>query len=390
MPESASSRQSKYRENKIKKLGIDEYRRQNAEKAKQRRSKLVKPPDDVQLMSDLLLAFKTISIDESKPPELKDILKNKLIKTSIVKIKNKNNLVSIEQAFIDHSNKTDRPVKPSTIKQYFAKINVLHKKMFKTPWDYKNFDFLKDTDKIISFIPTAWSNTTTQFNYFNAITSIVSRMKGFESEHKIYAEASKVGLDHYVTKRKDNVMSIKQKNNILSWPQILKLPRPKQNILLFELLRWIPRRPKAYRLLRWSSKTMAGENYFRITGKNVDEMVLNQYKTDQKYGLYRTKMISGVVKKVLLKHIKDNNISDGDLLFPNKFGKVQTQPNFSHRISDVYFSVSGKKMGATLLRISFASYISSKNFSVNKLEKLALALGHSPNQFKLYSKIDLK
>ena len=392
MPMSNAERQKKYRESKIKEIGIEEYKKQNREKARARRQKAkaqaeaVDPNDP--LVAQVVQAIKEMKISMKDCPEFKQ----RPVKETIDEIKKNVEKFTMDQScedtineLIAYCDKVNDRVKPKTIRGYFSKLKTLYNRMTGDVWDGKSFDWLVDTDKVLEFIAghDRW-RAVSKWGYVNAITSILSRVAGYEDAYKIYSDANRQGLAKYLEYREDNVLTEEQRANILPWDQILKLKPPDdiKEIVLFELVRWIPRRSGTYRILKWRSTHSDGENYFLITEGAPIKMVLNRYKTDTTYGTYKID-VPDKLGKLIKQYISD--IPEGGYLFGEK-----SQGSFSSMITDLMAKLTdGKRMGTTLLRISYATWAVNHYKSVKQQKIIAQNLGHSVSQLRLYSKIDL-
>jgi len=281
-------------------------------------------------------------------------------------------------------------IKPSTAKCYWTKLKTIHYRYTGSVWDQQSFEWLRDTKAVLTFIEQheKWGKTS-KWNYIIAITSVLSRVSGFENEHTIYSAASKQKLETYSNEREKNVLNVKQTANIVPWKTVLEAKPPDTitEMLLFEMVRFIPRRSGTYRQMRWRTTDHDDQNYFLVGDDgDVVKMVLNKYKTYKTYGTFRTP-VSKHLSDVISMYIHAKLVPVNGLLFPKS---LQNQGRFSAVLTNTMAKLfDGRRMGTTLCRISYASYMIKLNPSVAEQKKIGLMLGHSDQQLRLYAKLDI-
>jgi hypothetical protein len=401
MPKSNADRQKAYRQKQIEKMGIEEYRKQQREKAAARRLKAKAQVQAVQaevkedpLVAQVLAALAAMTIEVAAAPELKQrVVKETIerVKVAVEKFTIDKSCADIIQAIIDHSKAVGDPVKPASLKGYWTKIKTLYNRYTGGVWNCRDFEWLRDTQAVLGFIAShnRWKKTS-KWGYINAVTSILSRVKGYDDVYKIYSDANKAGLDEYLSKREENILSPEQEANILPWSKVMRLSPPEdlKERLMFELERWIPRRSGTYRIMKWTRTHNTHDNYFHI-GEDKNTMVLNKYKTDKTYGRYEV-AIPRRTSALIIKVIRANNIREGEYIFGKSDGTERSQSNFSTWFTDVMDELTnGKRMGTTLMRISYASWAVREYPSVKQQKIVATNLGHSVDQLRLYAKVDL-
>jgi len=338
---------------------------------------------DDKIIAELVKMIQSLQVT-SKHTE--PVFKEKTIKEKAVKVekaKLKRSCMDMQKTFVEFV----KDIKPSTAKGYWSKLRTIYNRYTGKVWDGCDFDWLNNTDEVLKFISNheAWGKTS-KWSYINAITSIISRIEGYDDAYKVYSEANRAGLETYVKTREENILNKQQLENIVSWPTVLEQTAPAdlKGELLFELLRWIPRRSGTYRQLRWRSADGKG-NYFLVTDGKVDKMVLNVYKTAKTYGKFEI-AVEEFMSDLVMKYIRLMGILDGGFLLSTS----QNQSQFASWSTDTMARIfKGKRMGTTLCRISYASHHVKKHKSVKEQKAVARKLGHSLEQLRLYAKIDL-
>lgn len=81
-----------------------------------------------------------------------------------------------------------KPIKTSSIKQYLNKLKNLYLQIYNKVFCPDDLYLLGETQKIIDHVKQHNDKITSQLSYLIAITAILHRLDGYESEYKIYKE----------------------------------------------------------------------------------------------------------------------------------------------------------------------------------------------------------
>ena len=84
--------------------------------------------------------------------------------------------------------RTKKPIKDSSIKQYLNKLKNLYMQIYNKVFTPDDLYLLKETEKIINHVKQHNDKITSQLSYFIAITAILHRLDGYETEYKIYKD----------------------------------------------------------------------------------------------------------------------------------------------------------------------------------------------------------
>ena len=79
-----------------------------------------------------------------------------------------------------------KPIKDGSIKQYLNKLKNLYLQIYNKMFCPDDMYLLRETKKIIDHIIQHNDKLTSQLSYLIAITAILHRLDGYESEYKIY------------------------------------------------------------------------------------------------------------------------------------------------------------------------------------------------------------
>ena len=97
--------------------------------------------------------------------------------------------------------RTKKPIKDSSIKQYLNKLKNLYMQIYNKVFTPDDLYLLKETKKIIDHVKQHNDKPTSQLSYLIAITAILNRLDGYETEWKIYKdEMSKLYKQNKKTK----------------------------------------------------------------------------------------------------------------------------------------------------------------------------------------------
>ena len=109
--------------------------------------------------------------------------------------------------------RTKKPIKDSSIKQYLNKLKNLYMQIYNKVFTPDDLYLLRETKKIIDHVKQHNDKISTQLSYLIAITAILHRLDGYESEYKIYKnEMSKL---YKLNKKTKSIKDDKDNDNCL-------------------------------------------------------------------------------------------------------------------------------------------------------------------------------
>ena len=312
--------------------------------------------------------------------------------------------------------KEGKAIKKTTLMAYMERIDTLYKKINGSTdrHDCTDFKWLDDHTKVKKFIYDNFKDSPN--NYFISIYSVLGRLgEKYFGVAKKYRDLMTQSNIKQGEKRGQNVLSERERSNWIDWTTLKNFSDKNwtdEARLLHALYTDIPpRRVLDYALLKLARKKSVPEarkmdkefNYI-VTNKNLNPIaiVLNRYKTVDKYGTYVIDLTGPNdlpyfnytnIKKLAKTSIEHENIKHNELIFPNTKGKTYGK-FFGKNWINFLFKGTGKKISVNLLRHSFVSYLLSRvnlsTMSDNSLKKISTALGHSPGMLLSYRKIDAK
>lgn len=286
--------------------------------------------------------------------------------------------------------KTNRPkLSDSSIKTY---VHCL-KNVFSSVFPKDDFDvklLIKDYKKVLDYLKDV------KFNVRKTILSALTIISiNHDEPYKHYRTQMIEDSQKYQAQEKENKMTDTQRENWISWKEILEIlellrqkyyyifkqKNPKKEDIL-DLQKYIilscytlipPRRSQDFCLLKVKNYNPDEDNYY-FKGN----FVFNKYKTAKFSGtevVTCPKSLQMLLKKWIDFHKQD-------YLFTDYYDKPLT----SSGMSKILNSIFDKKISVNMLR---HSYITS-NLSplINKLEETAKNMGHSVGQQKLYVKFN--
>ena len=341
--------------------------------------------------------IKQFNADESKNNNCKDFIQN---------LDNRN---------ISRPDDPKRNVERETLRKYIESIGRIYEGMTGDNFDCKDFGFLRNTIAVINYIEKRkfrgkLSSDGTKRNYYNAIRSILGRLKGYDTVNEVYQNMLNSYTEKVDKARGDNRMNEKESKNYIPWTDIVKYNDPEwtdEGKLLFKLYTAIPpRRIKDYSLMKYVKgksvpvvKEMDKDcNYIVLNNnKNPIALVFNNYKTKKVYGQFIVDLTLpdgkphfrySEIKKAIKQAYKSTNARSGELVFPSANGRIIR--DFTRTWLYYLFRGTGKQIGVNDLRHSFLTYLHRANseMSDNTIRKFASYMGHSSQMSRSYRRID--
>lgn len=433
LPKSKSNkeRQKAYRERLKLKLGDSNFKKQQADSMKAYRKKRAEAVSvDEQKITNkaqrgmVQNLLKTIEqriitmIQEQKskpaiPIYFEAHIKPNEIERVLVNITNDMDNEEVVQAFAENERKNPRNLKKTasekTFRKYLTDINKIRKDYFgitdKKLKVFNDFEFLRDTDKVLQILKDNYSHTTTSYSTMvNSISSILARLNNYND---IYNNVYKPLNIELAIKKKteqldsENKLTEKEKQNFMTWDKIVSLENavkntninPVENLVIFYLYTQIPPRR-----LEYGSLVIQIENQFEDDNKTnyvvldsklktVKRIILNSYKTSKTYGKFVIENVPKKLSEAIAELIKEQDYKAGENLFMNTKGKAY-ENSFSSRLKDVFVQAVNKPITLNILRHSFVSYHIRGNISNKKKTEYAMAMGHSLETQDLYRRYE--
>jgi len=341
--------------------------------------------------------IKQFNADESKNNNCKDFIQN---------LDNRN---------ISKPDDPKRNVERDTLRKYVEAIGRIYNGMNDDNFDCKDFGFLRNTMAVINYIEKRkfrgqLNSDGTKRNYYNAIRSILGRLKGYDTVNEVYQKMLNSYTEKVDKARGDNRMNEKESKNYIPWNDIVKYNDPSwtdEGKLLFKLYTAIPpRRIKDYSLMKYVKgksvpvvKEMDKDyNYIVLNNnKNPIALVFNNYKTKKVYGQFvidltlrdgKPHFRYSEIKKAIKQAYISTNAQSGELVFPSANGRVIR--DFTRTWLYYLFRGTRKQIGANDLRHSFLTYLHRANseMSDNTIRKFASYMGHSVSMSRSYRRIN--
>ncbi len=298
----------------------------------------------------------------------------------------------------------DEP-KPKTIKKVPSEeqtkkaINRLSKAIEKKPADDDDYEWLYKPE-VTEYIEEKYTNMNTKRTYYSHIIAYLRELDK-SAEGKEAMDYYRGMMYNYIDEIKHEIDKNEKNEDdeakMFKWDEliVLKKNRPLNPLdsAVYALYTQLPPRRNEYasmKIINYKSpKQLSGlkeGNWLVMTreGKNVRDIVLNDYKTSDTYGRYSPPRIPKPLKDTLRKYIETHSLKSGDELFKG----YDTSDKWTKLVQSVFKQVTGKPCGVSCIR---KSYVSSKfkNKSVAERKLLARQMGTSVNQTDTsYMKLD--
>ena len=401
------------REALIARIGKDEYLRQENEKRKARRTRqrartAVPAPVAVPFTPPTVAIERSVPINVPfTPPTVK---LEKTVPINIPTLEQKDQKEEKEQKEPDtceqlfekvyqakikyYANLSiPRKIKRDSVLQQFKKIVNLHRKIFGTLTDCNNLNFLKDTDKVISFVNKQYKTPNSRNSQIQAISSILQVLPQYKDEYTFYSKFSTKERQKINKEAEKNLTTAKEIPNILAWDGLKDLyknekmsPEHRALIGLYTLIP--PRRIQDMQLLTMTDTEVNDNpnlNYLVVKRGIPTRLIFNEFKTKQTYGI-QSFDIAKDLADALQPYIKDKK--PGDPVFNTKNNKHIK--NFSEYLTSVFKKYTGKALTVNLIRHAFVSAFLKKNTSVADRKAISNKMAHSVAVQGLYNRIDLE
>lgn len=390
MPVSKAESNRRYLERQIKKHGSQEaYKAYLAQKKRESRAKKntesIEPVIPSGGIEELAKQLAQLSARLSQP----NITQNEVntiihyveaVKPHVERIDSKQ-VKDLSEAVFTCKCKSIKNYKLKTHTALMKKIEYLGKKIDPN-W---TFELFKNTERVLKFIDSNWSNKNTKQAYLQALAGITRYIEGFESAYKIYSETS-IKNRKQLTHEQNKLEKSKKEGELwVDWSELEvasenKALNSKERAMIALYTLIPPRRLSLIKYLVRGSGTDMKYNYL-----DGNKIVLNNYKTCTKYGTYTIELPERL-QKIMSEYITEYNIKIGDIVFPNSKGKVYSN-YISTVLSKTFQKSVGKPITQQILRHSYVSHRMKQPLNLNDKISIARELGHSISMFERYNRI---
>ena len=293
----------------------------------------------------------------------------------------------------------DKRRSEKTIKMYISNINKLYK-ILGNEEDMEDLDWLTDVEKITDILSD--KHFTTLRNYLNSIIVSLQVAEYPEELIKEYQSIRDEFNDKYIKENSTGVISAKQEENFATMDEIngvikemkeeidsKKLfrkditPKEKALVQMYVIINILTQYPfrndlagmklikkKGFNNLSMDEKK---KNNYLLQDKNDFYFILNEYKTQAKYGEKKIKVEKNNLPSLLRKYIP---LLDSEYLFVSSTGKPISRNALTQVLSKTFEKYLGKKISTTLLRKIYMSSKYDPKLNV-EMEKDAEIMGHS-------------
>lgn len=292
----------------------------------------------------------------------------------------------------------DKRRSEKTIKMYISNINKLYK-ILGNEDEMEDLDWLTDVEKITDILSD--KHFTTLRNYLNSIIVSLQVTEYPEELIKEYQSIRDEFNDKYIKENSTGVISAKQEENFVSMDEINEVikemkeeidskklfrkdisPKEKALVQMYIMINILTQYPfrndlagmKFIKKKDFNNLSMEDKkkNNYLLQDKNDFYFILNEYKTQAKYGEKKIKVEKNNLPSLLRKYIP---ILDSEYLFTSSTGKPISRNALTQVLSKTFEKYLGKKISTTLLR---KIYMSSKYQGTKEdMEKDAEIMGHS-------------
>ncbi len=295
-------------------------------------------------------------------------------------------------------------IKESTLKIY---VKNLHK--LRLLFGESSFQFLNEPADVYEKLKDL--HFTTQKNY---ITSVIVYLKAIDGDKKViinYQKKLKEYAERYNKDQESGIVSEKQKNNFTNSEEIGKMiskieveikPLLKATVplsqtenelyqayMMFNIYHKLPLRNDIAGM-----ESIKGSDYKNIKDSNINylvnsrtdmKLILNDYKTNKKFGQKIVEVEDVALKQLLRRYIKRNGYG---VMFKKMDGEAYSRNMISHILIKYSNKYLGKSVSSTMLAKAYLSgKYGDKKDVYKEMKKDANIRGHSINtQLNIYVK----
>lgn len=317
--------------------------------------------------------------------------------------------------------KKRKTISDNTLKIYVNNINRLYKKLTSKKEDFENLSFLKDFEKVNSFLNGDQKNgkklsLQTKKQYY---ASIVVALKSTQASPKLLQNYSKEMIklqETYESNRKEQKKSKTQKENWIEYQTLLNVYKYYKNKVKLQKIRskkelndkemkllkkFIilslylsnpkdnpPRRGIDYAEMIITKKKPSedNKNYLYIKNFRNKSFIFQNYKTKKTHGRQEIK-VSNILNNDLNLWLKFNKTK---YLLPNPNGESSITPNqLTKLLNHIFKKRLDKTISINLIRSIIVSEIYKDMPKLKSLEETATKMGHTVQEaIQTYTKKD--
>lgn len=417
-----AQRVAAFRAKKRSEMGTAAYKAEEARKRKERRQRKARqaaePSQSQNSRSTENLAtedhkrqlqelIKTLQEEVARPrrtlPEVRALIQEQSSPSRVKNVREADDcddlLKMVISAKLKHAAANKKTITKSSIKTQFNRVQNIYKKIYNKKMNCADFEWVRDTKKIIDFIHSGktWKTPASQNSQFSALASILSVLSGYEKEYNIYSDVSTDKAKQIKKDAEEIRLTDKEKAIILPWSEIKNVYTKKRTgdradqhkaIAAITIL-MPPRRNEDYRLLTITDGTddmTDDKNYILVKDGIPLKLIYNKYKTAKTFGKQEFDIPEKLADQ-LATYIKKDKLKNGNPLFGTQ--KKNYYKNFTTQIQDAYQSLAGKPLTINLLRHAYITDFLSTKRTPAQRRKLANQMAHSVEQQNLYDRIDI-
>lgn len=277
-----------------------------------------------------------------------------------------------------------RNIKDISLKNYLSSINQLSKKI--TGEEFKNIDFLKNYDKVMSLINKM--KETTKKNY---LTSIVVSLKAYQDKYKNeinkYSKILKEVSEKYQNELKNQTKTETQTKNWMTYEELNNVKNNLKDIynknktfenlqkylMLLTYLNHPLRNDYAHMKIstqffynKLSNEEQEKYNYLIIAPKNKMYFYINQFKNKNRIGCKKIEITDKELKRIINKWLKINN---SGWYFVKLDKKTPQTPNNTTKYLNSIFKPYNKKISSSMIRHISITHDTKNDPTIKEIEE---------------------
>lgn len=256
-------------------------------------------------------------------------------------------------------------------------------------------EIISKPEYYIARLKRIYQNEKTQKGYFSLVTAIFRYIPEFKEKHPddylAWSKALGIAHDKVETEVENNRASERQLAGYVPFKEIEakrdSLPKGSPDRTLLSIYSLIPpsradfNRVKLYHG-KFPTSGNLEPNYIHITSRGM-KLVLNEYKTNKKYGRLEQELPPALVKE-----IQENlRIFPREWLFTDRTGAPYSANAFTKWVSRRFRELFDKPLTITLIRHAYINALDTDNMTIAERNEIGRKMGHDWVQQSRYKLI---
>jgi len=251
-----------------------------------------------------------------------------------------NNIYQMDfKTFAHNTLEGEYKTKPSTLRSAKSLMNGLIK--YAVGFD-KLSDLKKKSATLLKTILGMEKSQETKRKYIYYVSLLLKKLKMTAQREEYMNAYTKLKTDIETERKQNKVRSEKEEKSIENTLEKMRKieinnEQSDPKSLLFNLLIHLDETPRLeYRELIYNPKSNLDEKNYLQVSNNTIKLVLNKYKTSDKYGTWTINIANPKLKKYIKHYIEQNCVKPDQYIFVNRKGNIYPSNKFSEYVQKTF------------------------------------------------------